>query len=136
MARSGYDCLKCIGYCCAIYERVAVSNSDLRRLARYFKVSVDEAERRYTRVHPTSGERVLKRTADPLFGKSCMFQHPEKRVCTIYEGRPSVCREYPVTKNCAYYDMLKWERKQQGDDRFAPVVQISYLPEKSEESYE
>jgi len=131
MPHSGYNCLKCIGYCCAIYERVAVSNTDLRRLARYFKVSVEEAEERYTTVHPVSGDRVLKRTADPIFGASCMFQHPEKRVCTIYEGRPSVCRQYPSTKRCVYYDMLQWERRQQGDHHFAPVVQITYLEDEA-----
>src|SRR4051812_38035128 len=103
-----YDCLKCVGFCCAIYERVQVSKKDLVRLARYFKVSEATAQRRFTKIH-RSGERVLRRTPDPIFGESCMFQDPVKRICTIYEGRPEVCREWPVhgKGRCVYYDALE-----------------------------
>lgn len=128
-----YDCLKCVGYCCAIYERVAVTDKDLLRLARYFGVSPETAKRRYTRMH--SGERVLRRTPDPLFGESCMFQDPEKRLCSIYEGRPQVCREWPShgnTARCVYYDILQFERRQQDNPDVVPLVHITFLQENEE----
>lgn len=126
MPKPKYDCLQCIGYCCSIYERVEVSKRDVRRLAKYFKVTPEQAERRYTRMHP-AGERVLRRNADPIFGESCMFQDPVKRVCSIYEGRPEVCRQYPITPRCAYYDLLQFERTQQDNPDTAPLVQITFI---------
>jgi predicted transcriptional regulator len=43
-----FDCAKCPGYCCAIYERVQVTKRDINRLAKHFGVSYDVAYRRYT----------------------------------------------------------------------------------------
>ena len=128
MAKVKYDCLKCVGYCCAIYERVQVAPEDLTRLAAYFGVTEEVARRRYTRMHP-SGERVLRRTPDPIFGESCMFQDPVRRICTIYEGRPEVCREWPSHGGgrCVYYDALKFERRQQDNPNVVPLVHITFL---------
>jgi Fe-S-cluster containining protein len=127
MAKAKYDCLDCVGYCCAIYERVEVTPRDLLRLARYFGVDPETAKRRYTKMH--SGERVLRRTPDPIFGMSCMFQDPDRRICTIYDGRPAVCRAWPTHGNgrCVYYDALQFERVQQGNRDFVPLVQITIL---------
>ena len=127
MAKPKYDCLDCVGYCCAIYERVEVTQRDLVRLAKYFKVDVETAQRRYTKMH--SGERVLRRTPDPIFGMSCIFQDPVKRLCSIYEGRPEVCRAWPTHGNgrCVYYDTLQFERVQQDTREFVPLVQITYI---------
>ena len=119
-----FDCSKCPGYCCAIYERVQVSKRDLNRLARYFGVSAETATRRYTKMH--SGERVLRRTKDTIFDEACMFLDPKTRGCTIYHARPQVCREYPSRSRCAYYDLLQFERRQQADDTVIPLVQITF----------
>ncbi|MEP7217616.1 MAG: YkgJ family cysteine cluster protein [Bacteroidota bacterium] len=128
MAKIKYDCLKCVGYCCAIYERVQVSDDDLIRLGNYFGISPESAKRRYTKKH-ASGERVLRRTADPIFGQSCIFQDPVKRLCSIYEGRPEVCREWPTHGGgrCVYYDMLQFERRQQENPDVVPLIQITFL---------
>jgi Fe-S-cluster containining protein len=72
------------------------------------------------------GERILRRKADPIFGRACKFLDPELRRCTIYEGRPSTCREFPAQTRCAYYDLLQFERVQQGDDTVLPLVQITF----------
>ena len=122
--RVHYDCSKCPAFCCSIYERVQVTRRDLNRLAKYFGVTVEAAERRYTKMH--SGERVLRRKNDPLFGKACQFLNPETRGCTIYHGRPQVCREYPDRTRCAYYDLLQFERRQQDDEDVLPLVQITF----------
>src|SRR3954466_3940861 len=90
-----FDCAKCPAFCCSIYERVQVTKRDLNRLAKYFKVTNEEAEKRYTRIDRESGERVLRRVKDEIFEKTCMFLNQETRGCTIYHARPAVCREYP-----------------------------------------
>jgi Fe-S-cluster containining protein len=122
--RSYYDCVDCPAYCCSVYERVQVTPRDVRRLARYFGVTEEVATARYTKMYGT--ERVLRRKKDPLFGETCQFLNLETRGCTIYHGRPAVCREFPITKRCAYYDLLRFEREQQDDPNTVPLVQISF----------
>ncbi len=119
-----FDCEKCPAFCCAVYERVAVTKRDLNRLAKHFQVTVEEAERRYTRMF--EGERVLKRTADPLFDKACSFLDRKTRGCTIYQARPEVCRGYPARSRCLYYDLLMFERQQQDDETILPLVQLTF----------
>ncbi|HVG28635.1 MAG TPA: YkgJ family cysteine cluster protein [Pyrinomonadaceae bacterium] len=126
-----FDCSKCPGYCCSIYERVQVTKRDVNRLAKHFGVSYETAYRRYTR--KWDDERVLKRTPDPVLGESCQFLDPVKRNCTIYESRPAVCREYPARSRCVYYDMIKFERWQQDDVDALPLVQISFRETKKKQ---
>ncbi len=124
-AKNGYyDCSKCPAYCCSVYERVSVDKRDLKRLAKHFGLSVRATVQRFTKIH--SGERVLRRKADPIFGQACTFLNPLTRQCTIYHARPKVCRDFPSTKRCAYYDLLQFEREQQGDDTVVPLVQITF----------
>jgi Fe-S-cluster containining protein len=127
MAKIKYDCLNCVGYCCAIYERVQVSEDDIIRLGNHFGILPEAARRRYTKKH-ASGERVLRRTPDPIFGESCIFQDPVKRLCSIYEGRPEVCREWPTHGGgrCVYYDTLQFERRQQENPDVVPLIQITF----------
>jgi Fe-S-cluster containining protein len=122
--RVNYDCSKCPAFCCSIYERVQVTKRDLNRLAKHFGVPVETAEKRYTKMH--SGERVLRRKKDPIFGQACQFLNPETRGCGIYHGRPQVCREYPDRTRCVYYDVLQFERRQQDDVNVLPLVQITF----------
>ena len=60
-------------------------------------------------------KRIMRRKKDEHFGKICKFFDTDKRRCTIYEGRPAICREYPGKTNCGYYDFLKFERTAQND---------------------
>jgi len=119
-----FDCTKCVAFCCSIYERVEVNKRDLNRLAKYFGVSVETATKRYTKKH--GKERVLRQKKDVLFEKSCMFLNPETRGCTIYEGRPTPCRDYPARSRCSYFDVLQFEREQQDDPNVVPLVQITF----------
>jgi Fe-S-cluster containining protein len=129
--RTYFDCTKCPAYCCAIYDRVQVMKRDVKRLAKYFGVTVETATRRYTKMY--QGERVLRRTKDPIFGKACIFLDRETRGCTIYHARPQVCREYPARSRCSYYDLLQFERKQQDDPNVVPLVQITFHEVKKRE---
>ncbi len=122
--RTYFDCAKCPAYCCSVYERVAVKKRDITRLAKYFGVSFETAQRRYTKLY--QGERVLRRVKDVIFEQTCMFLDQEKRCCSIYHGRPGVCREYPDRVRCAYYDLLQFERRQQDDPAVVPLVQITF----------
>ncbi|HEX7997717.1 MAG TPA: YkgJ family cysteine cluster protein [Pyrinomonadaceae bacterium] len=121
-----FDCSKCPAYCCSIYERVQVTKRDLNRLARYFGVSVETAERRYTKIHKESGERILRRKKDVIFEEACQFLNPETRSCGIYHARPEVCREYPDRSRCSYYDLIQFERRQQDDENVLPLIQITF----------
>lgn len=121
---SYYNCSKCPAYCCSIYERVQVTRRDIKRLANHFGIDVETAVRRFTTTY--EDERVLRRTADPIFGKSCKFLDPKTRQCTVYLARPAVCRTFPDRARCAYYDLLQFERVQQGDDTVVPLVQITF----------
>lgn len=124
-----FDCAKCPAFCCSVYERVGVSKRDITRLAKYFGVSFETAQRRYTKMY--QGERVLRRVKDVIFEETCMFLDQEKRCCTIYHGRPGVCREYPDRVRCAYYDLLQFERRQQDDPNVVPLVQITFRETKT-----
>jgi Fe-S-cluster containining protein len=119
-----YDCGKCPAYCCSIYERVQVKPSDLRRLAKYFDLTLDQARERFTKQH--GDERILRRKADPILGEACRFLDSETRGCTIYHARPAICREYPGTKRCVYYDVLKFEQNSQDDEDVLPLFQITF----------
>lgn len=119
-----YDCTKCPAYCCSIYDRVQVTRRDVNRLARHFGLTYEMAEQRFTRLY--NNERILRRKSDPIFGQACRFLNPETRQCGIYDARPAVCREFPTTKRCAYYDLIEFERTHQDDVDVVPLVKITF----------
>ena len=112
-----FNCLRCPAYCCS-YDRIEVNKRDIARLAKHFQISYEAAEERYTKI--AYGERVLRQQKDHIFKKICMFLDTEKRRCTIYDARPGVCREYPDSLRCGYYDFLASERRRQCDEDFIP----------------
>ena len=123
-----YDCTDCPAFCCSVYDRVQVTTRDIRRLAKHFGVTEEVARVRYTKMW--GKERVLRRKRDPLFGETCQFLNQETRGCGIYHARPAVCREYPITKRCAYYDLYKFELDQQDDPTTLPLVKLTFKDHK------
>ena len=115
--RVRYSCLKCPAYCCT-YPEIEVTSRDIQRLARYFKLDYSVAEERYTKLDARKNVRMLRHRKDVVFDSACMLLDQEKRRCTAYDGRPAVCRAYPDTTHCGYYEFLKFEREQQGDPEF------------------
>lgn len=113
-----YDCLKCPAYCCS-YDRIEVTERDLKRLARRFGLELETARKRFTKIREK--EQVLRHQKDKIYGSVCMFLDVKKRRCTIYEDRPGVCHEYPDRQRCGYYDFLSWEREFQEDEEFIPL---------------
>ena len=57
-----------------------------------------------------------------MFDTACTFLDQETRRCTVYEVRPGVCRAYPDTQHCGYYDFLKFERAHQADPDFIALT--------------
>jgi Fe-S-cluster containining protein len=112
-----FNCSKCPAYCCS-YDKIEVSKRDVLRIARHFGVSYKQAEKRYTK--NSSVDRVLRHKKDHIFKKVCQFLDTETRRCGIYEARPAVCRQYPDSLRCGYYDFLASERRRQCDDEFIP----------------
>jgi Fe-S-cluster containining protein len=112
-----YDCSKCPAYCCS-YESIGITKRDLNRLASHFGVEPEVASERYTKI--VDGEVVLRHKKDKTYGTACMFLDLKTRRCTVYDARPAVCKSYPEFPTCGYYDFLKWERRQQGDEEFIP----------------
>lgn len=113
-----YNCSKCPAYCCT-YDDIEVKDADLLRLARHFDLDVEEAERRFTK-RGSRTERVLRHRQDEIFGTACQFLDREERRCTIYGARPSICRAYPGTARCGFYDFLASERRSQEDADYVP----------------
>jgi uncharacterized protein len=113
-----YDCGQCPGYCCS-YDRIEVNAADVKRLAKHFDLTPEQAQRKFTRLWQP-GERILKHQKDEVYGTICRFFDTDERRCTIYHARPGVCHEYPDGNKCGYFDFLKFERKHQGDTTFIP----------------
>lgn len=122
--RPQFDCDKCPAFCCSIYERVAVTPKDLRRLAKHFKLSLEETKKRYTKMW--TDEMILKRKFDPVLQTTCQFLDVKTRGCTIYHARPEACRDYPARSKCAYYDLLKFEQRHQDDPSVIPLIRIDF----------
>jgi len=119
-----YSCERCPAYCCS-YARIAVHRRDLRRLARHFGISEEAARRRFTKQGEEDGERVLRHRRDEHYGTACRFLDRDTRRCTVYPARPEICRHFPGTRRCGYYDFLTFERRLQNDPDF---VAVAYNP--------
>ena len=119
--RARYSCSKCPAYCCS-YPDIEITKRDIARLAKRFEIGYREAEERFTKLEPKENVRLLRHKKDTVFATACMFLDQDKRRCTVYESRPGVCRSYPESKHCGYYDFLKFERTHQADPEFIALT--------------
>jgi Fe-S-cluster containining protein len=119
---SKFNCEKCPGYCCS-HPRIAVTDHDIRRLAKHFGISELAARKRYTYSYTTDGvrEQLLRHHKDTIYKSVCRLFDRETRRCTVYPARPYVCRQYPYGKTCGYYEFLKFERAHHGDEEHIPT---------------
>jgi len=108
-----YNCAKCPGYCCS-YPIIPLTKRDVQRLAKHFGLGFREARKKFTKID--GDERyAMRRKVDEHFGKICRFFDTKNRRCTIYSARPTICRSYPGSARCGYYDFLMSERSSQED---------------------
>jgi Fe-S-cluster containining protein len=80
--------MKCPSLCCRMAGYVRVSRDDIRRLAKFLRLSVPEFERRHIVETTRKGEKRIKQGF-----KTCQFL-TEDRLCGVYEARPNDCRGY------------------------------------------
>lgn|SRR5574341_170871 len=120
-AQTKYSCSKCPAYCCS-YPDIEITRGDVERLAKHFDLPYRETEERFTKPDPKEKVRLLRHREDRVFGTVCMFLDQETRRCTVYEARPGVCREYPDSPRCGYYEFLKFERAHQDDPKFIALT--------------
>ena len=59
MAKKLYDCVKCTAYCCT-YTHIPVNKTDLKRLANYHGISVEKAEKKFTKKGDKENTRVIR----------------------------------------------------------------------------
>jgi hypothetical protein len=111
-----YNCLKCPGYCCS-YPLIQLDKRDVERLGKHFGLSFNKARKKFT-VMKWGYKYLMRRKADEHFGRICQFFDTKKRQCTVYKARPAVCRFFPGTTRCGYYDFLAFERRSQEDPDF------------------
>ena len=114
-----YNCDRCPAYCCS-YPRVPIEEADVHRLALHLNLPFETVARKFTKKGDEPGEVILRHKPDPIYGTACKFLDRETRRCTVYQGRPSICRTYPGCPRCGYYDFLSFERRAQEDPEFIP----------------
>ncbi len=119
--RVKYSCAKCPAYCCS-YPEIEVTPRDIERLARQFGLDYRQAEERFTKYDAAEKVRLLRHRKDRIFDSVCVLLDQETRRCTAYGSRPAVCREYPDSARCGYYDFLKFERAHQDDPEFIALT--------------
>jgi Fe-S-cluster containining protein len=118
--RVTFNCLKCPAYCCT-YTEIEVTKRDVERLAKHFDLGYNAAAEKFTKVD-AKGTRMLRHKKDTIFDSTCMLLDQEKRRCTVYDARPGVCRKYPDSYRCGYYDFLRFEREQQDDQEMVALT--------------
>ena len=119
--RVHYSCSKCPAYCCT-YSEIEVTRFDIERLARHFGLSYRRAEEQFTKPDTKKDIRMLRHKKDRIFDSACMMLDQKTRRCTVYEARPGVCRKFPEGSRCGYYEFLKFEREQQGDEEWVALT--------------
>ena len=112
--KSYYDCVDCPAFCCSVYERVQVTPRDIRRLAKHFGVTEEIARLRVTRRCTRRNECCAASAIRCLARRASLSILKHVAAGSITRGRQCV-REFPITKRCAYYDLLQFEREQQDD---------------------
>ncbi len=123
MSSAPYDCDSCVGYCCA-YPIIQVNRDDVMRLARGIGLTEADVRSEYT-VRESPKVTRLKLTADPVFkGESCVFLDKETRMCTVYEHRPSICRDHPGER-CEWHDRMLVESAVAGGRK---VILLKEMP--------
>ena len=119
--KAKYSCDKCPAYCCS-YPEIEVTPRDIARLARHFGLEYAQAEERLTKHDAKEKVRLLRHRKDRVFDSACALLDQKTRRCTVYEARPAVCREYPDSPRCGYYEFLKFERAHQDDPKFIALT--------------
>jgi len=80
------DCTQC-AECCRV-ATVKLSDRDIERLARYFRLAPADFLAQYTMESEEEGA-ILRRTTE----SGCVFLDGNE--CTVYDARPDICQRFP-----------------------------------------
>lgn len=89
------DCLKCAN-CCKTTSP-GMKERDVERLSKHLKVRPSELIERYM-VLDGDGDYVFTSAPCPFLG--------DDNYCSVYEARPTACREYPHTNRKRFHQIL------------------------------
>ena len=77
-----YDCSKCTGYCCS-YDHIEVTESDIARLAKHFKLTLNTAREKFINKCEKKETSIF-----PI----CFHEH-------LLDSRPCCCRQIRIVCN-------------------------------------
>ena len=99
-----FECAKC-GQCCQGEKYIAVEDQDIERIAIGKGITQEEAQHTYTDDDPQnrSGVRMLK-NIEP--NNQCIFYDACRKICSIYEYRPTTCRAHPIMNLSPDYGLV------------------------------
>lgn len=89
------DCLTCAN-CCKTTSPI-FQQTDIERIAKYFRMKPDVFIANYLHID-SDGDYVLNVAP-------CPFLENDNQ-CSIYQHRPTACREYPHTNRKRFYQLL------------------------------
>lgn len=78
------DCRACAN--CCLQMCISLDDQDIARVAKRLGVSAEEFESAHVAADNDYGEKFMPEEPCPLLGGT---------LCTVYEDRPAVCREFP-----------------------------------------
>lgn len=91
------DCLECANCCKAMTP--TYTNTDMKRIAAFLKISVDDMKRRWLRKERGTGDWINKTTP-------CQFLDMKTNMCSIYEVRPADCAGFPHLSKRKFVDYV------------------------------
>ncbi len=89
------DCLTC-GNCCKTTSPIFYQK-DIERLSKHFRIKPSEILEKYLHIDEDK-DYVLNSSPCPFLGAD--------NYCSVYESRPTACREYPHTNRKRVYQIL------------------------------
>lgn len=75
------------------------TNADIKKIASYLKISVDEMKSRWLKKERGTGNWINKTTP-------CQFLDLETNMCNVYEVRPADCSGFPHLAKKRFIDYL------------------------------
>lgn len=98
-------CKRCQGRCCrGTSGHVWVNQKEIHALGLFLKSNAIDVIDRY--LHRIDNRYAMKEQSD-AGGYACIFYDTQKHRCSIYEVRPSQCRQFPFWEYFKrHYDLL------------------------------
>jgi Fe-S-cluster containining protein len=121
-------CNRC-GFCC-ISTYPEMSQEEISRLAKYFKMKIIDFVHVHCTENPVTGMTALKRPC-PFFKKDDKGDDKGLSICTIYKVRPETCKEFPFAN-----DSLEYGPCMCGNNIVTDLLKTNVLPNQILEGWE